>query len=159
MSCAYESDSPESTFAIGMALGKELHAGDTVLLTGDLGAGKTQFAKGVLSGLGSTQEAVSPTFNIILEYDDGRIPLVHMDLYRLKDASELEDIDFYALTDERASHACLIEWADLFPDEMPDDCLQVSISRHPDAGMRTIDAEPGGPKSSELLVHWLGVIG
>ena len=148
--------SVDETLSIANALGEALQPGDTVLLIGDLGAGKTQFAKGVLHGVGSSQEAISPTFNIVLEYDDGRLPLVHMDLYRLEDAEELEDIDFYALTDEGSDHACLIEWADLFPDEMPEDALEVRIGRTDDDGSRsrTLSVTAAGEGAAQLLRRW-----
>ena len=151
--------SVEGTLACAMSLGSVLSAGDVVLLRGPLGAGKTQFAKGVVAGLGSDADVVSPTFALMLEYDDGRVPLMHMDLYRLDDASELEDIDFYGVADESSGYACLIEWAELFPDEMPEDALEVIIERADDEGpqARSIRAIPSGPRSEELLRLWMGV--
>ena len=149
------SQSVDDTLRVARRLGVALEPGDVVLLVGDLGAGKTQFAKGVLEGLGSASEAISPTFNIMIEYDDGRIPLVHMDLYRLEDAGQLEDVDFYALTDEDADCACLIEWADMFPEEMPEDALEVRIERQGSdmsAGIpRTISISSSGPRSDRLI--------
>ena len=158
---AIESTSPQQTTQIAGALGSLLRPGDTVLLTGDLGAGKTHFAQGVLVGLGSGSNAVSPTFNIILEYDDGRIPLAHMDLYRLEDASELEDIDFYSIAEEDSPFACLVEWANLFPDEMPEDSLIVDIARSdamPDSARR-LNFTACGPRSGELLKGVVAILG
>lgn len=121
--------SAEQTEAAGVALGERLVDGDVVLLKGDLGAGKTCFSKGVAKGLGIASDVVSPTFNIVIQYEDGRIPLYHFDLYRLEDALELEDVDFYYLTDPDTRGAALVEWADLFPDEMPDERIEVDITK------------------------------
>lgn len=123
------SKSPDETIRLGHELGCSLEDGDVVLLKGDLGAGKTQFSKGVARGLGVDANIVSPTFNIVIAYEEGRIPLYHFDLYRLEDMSELEDIDFYYLVDDSTSGACLIEWADRFPDEMPEGCIEVEIGK------------------------------
>lgn len=133
-----KSASAEQTEALGAALGERLQNGDVVLLKGDLGAGKTCFSKGVAKGLGITSDVVSPTFNIVIQYDGGRIPLYHFDLYRLEDSQELEDVDFYYLVDCDTSGASLIEWADLFLDEMPDERIEVNISKSDD-GTREIE--------------------
>ena len=133
-----KSASAEQTMALGAALGERLQNGDVVLLKGDLGAGKTCFSKGVAKGLGIASDVVSPTFNIVIQYDDGRIPLYHFDLYRLEDSQELEDVDFYYLVDRDTCGASLIEWADLFPDEMPDERIEVNISKSDD-GTREIE--------------------
>ena len=107
-----KSASAEQTEALGAALGECLQNGDVVLLKGDLGAGKTCFSKGVAKGLGITSDIVSPTFNIVIQYDDGRIPLYHFDLYRLEEPDELEDVDFYYLIDRNTCGVSLVEWAD-----------------------------------------------
>lgn len=133
-----KSASAEQTEALGAALGERLQNGGVVLLKGDLGAGKTCFSKGVAKGLGITSDVVSPTFNIVIQYDGGRIPLYHFDLYRLEDSQELEDVDFYYLVDRDTCGASLIEWADLFPDEMPDERIEVNISKSDD-GTREIE--------------------
>lgn len=126
MSGSYQhvSKSAQDTYQLGFRLADRLEPGDTVLLFGALGAGKTQFAKGVAAGLGIQDEVLSPTFNIVLEYD-GRIPLSHFDLYRLEDAQELEDVNFYALTDEDSPGVSLVEWPDAFVGEMPEDAIEV----------------------------------
>lgn len=84
----------EAMRELGRALAPLLKQGDTVILSGDLGAGKTQFSQGVAEGLGVGTAAVSPTFNIVLSYEDGRIPLRHLDLYRLEQSSELDDLGY-----------------------------------------------------------------
>lgn len=124
-------NSPEETRKVAAELSKRLTHGSAIALSGDLGAGKTQFAQGIAEGLGIEEPITSPTFNLVLEYDSGRIPLRHFDLYRLENPEQLEDIDFYALTDEDTPGASLIEWADLFPDEMPDGIIHVTIRRDP----------------------------
>ena len=82
---------PEATKQLAATLAPYLHAGDTIVLTGDLGAGKTQFVQGVAAALGVRAAVTSPTFNILLEYHDGRLPLYHYDLYRLDERWQLED--------------------------------------------------------------------
>lgn len=136
------SQSPDDTRRVGAKLAAGLRDGDVVLLDGDLGAGKTQFAQGVAAGLGVTESVTSPTFNIMFEYTGGRLPLYHFDLYRLDDASQLEDVDFYGVTDSSTPGVALVEWAQMFPDEMPDDAIRVRISRAPgDDAARTIEIE------------------
>ena len=90
---------PEATKQLAATLAPYLHAGDTIVLTGDLGAGKTQFVQGVAAALGVRAAVTSPTFNILLEYHDGRLPLYHYDLYRLDARWQLEDIDYYSAID------------------------------------------------------------
>lgn len=144
--------------ALGQALAKCLQDGDVVTLNGTLGAGKTQFAQGVGEGMGVTQKLVSPTFNIVFEYDSPTIRLYHFDLYRLEDASQLEDIDFYALSDSSAPGASLIEWAGLFPDDMPDDKLDLTIEVE-DSGERVIGVSAQGARAQALLDSWEAEVG
>ena len=98
-------------------LAASLHAGDVVLLFGDLGAGKTAFVKGLAAGLGvAPQEVSSPTFTIVQEYRGGRLTVFHVDLYRLNDAREIEDLGL----DEIAADGVLaIEWAEKLPRDVP----------------------------------------
>ena len=102
--------SEAETAAVGRELASALSAGSVVLLSGDLGAGKTAFVRGLAEGLGVSSEAVSsPTFTIMQEYRGGRAPLFHVDLYRLNDEREIEDLGL----DEIAGGGVLtIEWAD-----------------------------------------------
>lgn len=129
---------------LGASLAACLGDGDVVTLVGGLGAGKTQFAQGVGAGLGVKEQLASPTFNLVFEYDSGRIPLRHFDLYRLECAEQLEDIDFYALVDDGTPGASLVEWADMFPDEMPDDVLAIEIRRAKDSKERRAKDVKGG---------------
>ena len=138
---------------LGAILARCLEDGDVVTLNGTLGAGKTQFAQGVGEGLGIAQKLVSPTFNIVFEYESDLLRLYHFDLYRLDDAEQLDDIDFYALSDSDTPGASLIEWAELFPDEMPDDRLEINIDIL-DSGERSILATPFGSRAERLLESW-----
>lgn len=112
------SNSPEETLHIGTALAADLRGGEILALCGDLGAGKTHFAKGIVSGLGGDAEDVtSPTFTLVHEYPGCRLPVFHFDFYRLEAESELRNIgwDDYL----REDGVLLIEWAERFPDAFP----------------------------------------
>lgn len=151
MGRAFTSTSADETKRLAAALAPLVQPCDVVLLNGDLGAGKTQFSQGFAAALGVTQPVTSPTFTILLEYPDGRIPLYHFDLYRLEDDEELEDIGYFdVLEDDGVS---LVEWAEKFPDSLPEDYLELRITIASD-GTRTIDATPEGPRSAELLAAW-----
>ena len=119
--------SPEETEALARRLGVAAEKGLALCLAGDLGAGKTLFAQGFARGLGVTEEVTSPTFNLMNLYR-GRLPLVHFDLYRLEREEELETIGFYEYADAPEG-VVLIEWADKFPDAMPEECICLTIER------------------------------
>ncbi len=104
-----------------------LAPGDSIALIGGLGAGKTQFTKGIASALGITEEVQSPTFNIENVYMSGDTEIRHFDLYRLDDVDELEDIGFYESTDETSGGISVIEWADKFLSELPEDIVYIKI--------------------------------
>lgn len=142
MPATLRSGSPEETRRIAADFASRLRDGDVVALSGDLGAGKTQFAQGVAQGLGVSEPVTSPTFNIVFEYGSGRIKLYHFDLYRLDGPEQLEDIDFYVTTDASTPGVALVEWADMFPEEMPEGAVSVTIRRDPvDDGARLIEIE------------------
>ena len=148
MSITIESHSPEETRALGARLGALLRAGDSVLLRGTLGAGKTQLAQGIARGLGVGGVVRSPTFTLINEYDDGRLPLYHMDLYRLEGEGELASIglDDYV----GADGVLLVEWPERAAGHFPADALRVTLDpRGP--GERAITLEAGGPRAATLL--------
>jgi tRNA threonylcarbamoyladenosine biosynthesis protein TsaE len=118
--------STEQTEEIGRILGAMLEPGDLVCLFGDLGAGKTHFSFGIAQGLQvKDQYITSPTFTFVNEYQ-GRIPFYHIDLYRLKDPSELEGIGFDEYID--SDGATVIEWAEQAEEELPEDKLNVYLS-------------------------------
>ena len=144
-----ESRSVDETIAFGKALAVYAQPDDMVVLIGDLGAGKTHFSKGVAAGLGVDDEITSPTFNICIEYV-GRLPLLHFDLYRLEQEWELDDIDWYGLTESGA--VSLVEWGDRFPNALPDDYLLVDI-RVDVQGIRTLRCEGHGPRGIEMEQH------
>jgi tRNA threonylcarbamoyladenosine biosynthesis protein TsaE len=123
---SFVSPSPERTEALGALLGALLQAGDVVLLTGDLGAGKTRFTKGVAAALGVRQAVTSPTFNLVLEYEAAEGGLLrHFDLYRLEDTDELADIDYFGLIEGEA--ISVVEWGDKFSEALPLDFLSIAF--------------------------------
>lgn len=143
-----ESHSLEETRQIGRALAEVLQAGDVVGLIGDLGAGKTHLVQAMADGLGVTQEIVhSPTFVLIQEYT-GRVPVMHLDAYRLADVDEFLELG----TDELLGGDCvsLIEWADRVAEVLPRDRLTVRIT--PTGEMaRLLEISAGGPDSQSRL--------
>ena len=123
------------TAAAGRDLAPLLSAGSVVLLIGDLGAGKTAFVRGLAEGVGIPADDVSsPTFTLMHEYRGGRLPLFHVDLYRLNDAREVEDL---GLEEVAARGVLAIEWAEKLR-EVPDGAIGVRIT-HADGDMRTIE--------------------
>lgn len=128
----WESNSPQETFALGEMLGEAGRPGQIYTLTGDLGAGKTVFTQGFAKGLGVAGPVNSPTFTILQIYEDGRLPFYHFDVYRIGDVEEMEEIGyedcFYG------EGVCLIEWADLIEEILPEDSVQVTIEKEPEKG-------------------------
>jgi len=124
---------PAATEAAGAALGRVLRAGDVVALHGDLGAGKTTFARGLLAALGLAGEAPSPTFAIIQPYapPEVRLPLAHVDLYRIEEPQELAEL---GLDDLREGGALVIEWPERLGDALWPDALRLSLAAAPDGG-------------------------
>jgi len=118
--------SAEDTAKFGMELASSLKPGQVIALTGDLGAGKTTLTKAIAKGLGINETLTSPTFTIVCEYDSGRLPLYHFDVYRVNDSEELFEIGF-----EDYFHKggiCIVEWANLLEDGlMPDDTMHINI--------------------------------
>ena len=117
-------DSPDATRAVAAALGELLVAGDVILLVGDLGAGKTAFAQGLARGLGIDEPVTSPTFTIVQEYA-GRLPLAHVDVYRLDRIQDLYDLGFDELVDD--DRVTVVEWGDLVEQAVPAEHLIVRI--------------------------------
>jgi len=116
---------PKETRAIGRELSLALLENSVIGLSGDLGAGKTEFVKGIAEGLGSTDPVTSPTFTLVHEYRSGRLPLFHMDFYRLEAETEVDEIGFDDYLQEPG--VCVIEWADRFPGRIPRDAIRVKI--------------------------------
>lgn len=125
---SFISESPEDTKKLGMALGSVLAAGDIVLLDGALGAGKTCFTAGISETLQIEEPVVSPTYTLVNEYEDGKIPLFHYDAYRLSGGEDLYDIGF---SEHLGRGIIVIEWAGNIMDAIPGDCdiTEVKIER------------------------------
>jgi tRNA threonylcarbamoyladenosine biosynthesis protein TsaE len=118
--------SPEQTWQIGEMLGSRLGSGDTVCLYGELGSGKTNFTYGIAQGLKVQEQYItSPTFTFVNEYE-GRVPLYHIDLYRLHGPGELQSIGFEEYID--SDGATVIEWAEQAEEELPENRLDVYLS-------------------------------
>ena len=143
--------STEATKQLASTLAPYLHAGDVIVLSGDLGAGKTQFVQGVAAALGVRDQVTSPTFNILLEYYQGRIPLYHFDLYRLDDQDELEDTGYYDTID--ADGVSFIEWGEKFPGALPYGYLEIAVTVDAD-GNRDVRAQSFGDRARQLLFVW-----
>ncbi len=142
---------PDDTMRCGRVLGHLVRPGDVVLLSGDLGAGKTQLTKGIAQGLSVAEPVTSPTFNILLVHQ-GRIPLYHFDLYRLERAEELEDLDYYATLE--ADGVAVVEWGDRFAEAAPAQGLSISIVIEDDE-TRRVELAPIGERGEELAAAWL----
>ena len=114
-------------------LASVLKKGDVIVLSGELGSGKTKFTEGVLNYFDLQDEISSPTFTIVQEYEDGRVPFYHFDVYRISDPCEMYEIGF----DEyiNGEGICLIEWASLIEDVLPEDVIKVNISKDLDKGI------------------------
>lgn len=125
MTCT--TNSPEETEALGASLAQELEPGAVLAFTGDLGAGKTAFVRGLARGLGCPGRVTSPTFTIVNEYEGGRLPLFHFDMYRLGSSEELFDIgweDYLA-----RGGVCVVEWSEIIDDALEGDVIRVDIRR------------------------------
>jgi tRNA threonylcarbamoyladenosine biosynthesis protein TsaE len=148
-----DSDSPDETAALGERLGRVLEAGDVVALVGELGAGKTAFVQGLARGLEVTSKRVaSPTFTIVNEHP-GRVPLYHIDLYRLSHADELFEIGF----DEYlgGDGVAVVEWFDRFVEAQPAERLEIAIAiTGPHSRVLTIT--PHGARAAACVGRWIG---
>ena len=144
-----ETRSTEETFALGEKLGREAKPGQIYTLNGDLGTGKTVFTQGFASGLGITEPVNSPTFTILQVYEEGRMPFYHFDVYRIGDVEEMDEIGyedcFYG------EGVCLIEWAELIEEILPEKVIVVTIEKDLEQGFdyRKITLE-GLPETGTL---------
>lgn len=139
-----ESLRAEDTFHIAGQLAQKAQAGDVFCLHGDLGTGKTVFSQGFGAGLGIEEPISSPTFTILKEYEGGRLPLYHFDVYRIGSADEMEEIGYYELID--GAGVCLIEWAELISDILPEKRYEVTLEKDAEKGFdyRRIVIEAAG---------------
>ena len=148
-----QTTSSEETKRCAAALARLLRGTEVIALDGDLGAGKTHFTQGLAEGLGIKRSVTSPTFNVLVVYDEGRIPLYHFDLYRLEKPEELDDIAFAEYVDSPGI-SC-IEWASKFPEKLPDERLEVFLEvAAEDRRERVIKARAFGIAARELLICW-----
>jgi len=148
MRLLFTSGSPSDTLAVARTLGEELRPGDVVALTGDLGAGKTLFCKGVGEALGIPPDRiVSPTFTIVTEHE-GPVPLTHIDFYRLSGAREADEIGMRELLP--GDGVCLVEWAVKIEELLPTDCIQVIFSFSGDDRREIAIAVPDLPVFDEF---------
>lgn len=127
-----ESFSEKDTFEIGYQLGSQAKAGSVYTLNGDLGVGKTVFTQGFAKGLGIEDNVNSPTFTIVQIYEEGRMPLYHFDVYRIGDVEEMDEIGyedyFYG------EGVCLIEWAELIEEILPENRIRITIEKELEKG-------------------------
>ena len=127
MSMVIESFCPEDTFVLGQKIGELVKPGTVISLVGDLGVGKTVFTQGLAKGLGIMEPVNSPTFTIVQVYDGGRLPFYHFDVYRIGDIEEMDEIGyedyFYG------EGVCLIEWADLIRELLPEHTGRIVIEK------------------------------
>lgn len=128
-----ETNSASETLALGEKLGKAAKPGQIYTLNGDLGVGKTVLTQGFAKGLGITEAVNSPTFTIIQEYTEGRLPFYHFDVYRIGDVSEMDEIGyedyFYG------NGICFIEWANLIEEILPEHYTEIRIEKNLEKGM------------------------
>lgn len=120
------SNSEEETKLIGRKFAKDLKKGDVIVLTGDLGSGKTKFTEGVLQFFGLENEISSPTFNIVNEYVNKDVNVYHFDVYRLEDVDE-----FYAIGGEEyfSSGICIIEWGEIIEEALPNNYIKITFEK------------------------------
>lgn len=137
MSVRYVTNNEEETQQLGERLAGALKPGAVIAFTGDLGAGKTAFTRGLAHGLGIEERVTSPTFTIVNEYEGGRLPLFHFDMYRLGSSEELYDIgweDYLA-----RGGVCAVEWSENIDDALEQDTIRVDIRRGEHDGQRLIE--------------------
>ena len=130
-------NSETDTRALGLRIAEAAEPGDVVALIGDLGTGKTALTKYIAEGLGIKGDISSPTFTIVKEYRSGRMPLYHFDVYRLGSGDELLDIGAEEMLD--GDGLCVIEWADIVADVLPEDALAIRLDYGENEGERTAE--------------------
>jgi tRNA threonylcarbamoyladenosine biosynthesis protein TsaE len=140
----------EDTVALGDALAPLLRVHDVLALSGDLGAGKTTLVRGIAHGLGAQEHVASPTFTLVREYVSGRIPVAHVDVYRLDRVQDVVDLALDELEDGRC--VLIVEWGDAIEELLPEDLLQIQMTVDDPTGddeTRTIAIRPRGPSWDE----------
>lgn len=144
--------SPEDTAAFAAQLAPRLSAGDVILLQGDLGAGKTHFARSIiqarLAAAGLAEDVPSPTFTLVQTYDDGAVELWHADLYRL---SNLDEVVELGLEDAFETGICLVEWPDRLAEATPRNALTMHLEMTETPGVRIMTLQFSDPRWSDIL--------
>ena len=160
MELAIRAATAEDTRDIGAALAGLLRSHDVVVLTGELGAGKTTFVQGIARGLGATEHVASPTFTLVREYVSGRVPVAHVDLYRLEREQDVIDLALDELED--GERVLLVEWGDPVAELLADERLRVEFAADPD-DVRRITVATVGPSWEEragdltdAFTKWVG---
>ncbi len=128
----FATNSYKETYELGKSLASSAKPGQVYCLTGDLGVGKTVFTQGFAKGLGIDEPINSPTFTIVQVYEEGNLPFYHFDVYRIGDVSEMDEIgyeDYFF-----GEGVCLIEWAELISEILPDEYTQITIMKNLDKG-------------------------
>ena len=146
MELAIRAATAEDTRDVGAALAGVLRSHDVVVLTGELGAGKTTFVQGIARGLGATEHVASPTFTLVREYVSGRVPVAHVDLYRLEREQDVIDLALDELED--GERVLLVEWGDPVAELLADERLRVEFAADPD-DVRRITVATIGPSWEE----------
>ncbi|WP_026836017.1 tRNA (adenosine(37)-N6)-threonylcarbamoyltransferase complex ATPase subunit type 1 TsaE [Eubacterium xylanophilum] len=123
----YESLSEADTFGVGKEMAEAIKPGAIILLEGDLGVGKTVFTKGFAEGLGIEEPITSPTFTIVQEYREGKLPLFHFDVYRIGDPEEMYDIGYEEYF--FGEGVCIVEWPSMIEELLPENAIKVRISK------------------------------
>ena len=139
--------SPQETERLGMALAQYLLPGDVLAYTGDLGAGKTAFTRGLAAGLGITDRVTSPTYTVVNEYLSGRLPLFHFDMYRLHSADELFDIGWEDYLTRGG--VCAVEWSENVEDAL-EDPIRVELRKVDDDPKQRVISIEGGRRFADL---------
>ncbi|MBI2238453.1 MAG: tRNA (adenosine(37)-N6)-threonylcarbamoyltransferase complex ATPase subunit type 1 TsaE, partial [Actinobacteria bacterium] len=134
-------ETAEDTRAVGEAVASLLRAGDAVALTGELGAGKTTFVQGAARALGVTRAVVSPTFTLVREYR-GRLPVYHVDVYRLDRVQDVLDLGLEEMSDEGV---LFVEWGDVVEALLPESYLLIELTTEPDGDARRLVVAGVGP--------------
>lgn len=141
--------SPEQTSALAVAVGKRIREGTVLCMEGELGAGKTLFVQGMAATLGVESEVSSPTFNLMNIYE-GICPILHFDLYRLETEEQLEDIGFFEYVEDPEG-IVVVEWADKFPEALPEEYVTVKLERTSLEEERRITFSAVGERNEEFL--------
>ena len=147
MNLQHQLPTPEATHALGRTLAGILRPGDLVVLAGPLGAGKTALTQGIGAGLGVREPVTSPTFVIARVHRDGRIPLVHVDAYRLVSVADVDDLDLDAAAGDAVT---VVEWGQGLVEQMADEHLEIRLDRRED-DVRSAVLVPHGPGWEERL--------